>query len=262
MTLLMVNDEVLTVETMKAEIQWYRYGIDQVWTAYGAQEARECICGQSVDIILCDIEMPEENGIDFVRWIREEHKEIECIFLTCHASFEYAKEAIGLGCRDYILMPARYEEIGAAVQKVADRITEERRARQYQEYGRQVVKAKLENAMEDYGQKKSAGELAEAAADYIIQNLGSFSLSVNEVADTLSLHPVYLSRVFKKEKQISIGQFIIAERMKLAGELLRTQHLSANGVAEQVGYASYTNFNLMFRKYYGCSPSQYGAGEV
>ena len=54
-------------------------------------------------------------------------------------------------------------------------------------------------------------------------------------------------------------QFIMAERMKLAGELLKSGKLSANAVAEQVGYQSYSNFYLMFRGYYNCTPAQYQA---
>ena len=50
-----------------------------------------------VDILLCDIEMPGENGLGLLRWVREQEKEIECIFLTCHAKFAYAQEAIILG---------------------------------------------------------------------------------------------------------------------------------------------------------------------
>jgi YesN/AraC family two-component response regulator len=256
MKLLMVNDEILTVETMKTDMDWEIYGVDEVFTAYDAEAAKACILKHPVDLMLCDIEMPGENGISVLNWVRENKKEIECVFLTCHASFEYAKEAIKLGCRDYILMPAKYEDIGEAVLKVINRIKEQREGERYQEYGKQVVKEKVEQAEEILGQKKLE-ELIDTAVGYIVKNLGSETLSVNEIAEKLFLHPVYLNRVFKKEKGISIGQYIIRERMSMAADLIKTKHLSANVVAELVGYKSYSNFNLMFKKYYGCSPSQY-----
>ncbi len=257
MRLLIVNDEVLTAETIKEEIPWENYGISQVLTAYDVESGKEWICKNDIDILLCDIEMPGKNGLELLRWIRENEMEIECIFLTCHASFEYAKEAINLGCREYILIPARYEEIGRAVQKVGNRILQERQAKQYQEYGKMAVKEKTWQVEKDHVQKKTSGELTEEIMRYIYRNLSSPTLSVNEVAENFSFHPVYLNRIFKKEKGISIGQYMIAERMKFAGKLLKTKHLNANYVAEQVGYENYVNFNLMFRKYYGCSPSQY-----
>ena len=118
MTLLMVNDEKLTVEMMRESIQWEDYGISEVYTAYDAEQGKRCIEENHVDVLLCDIEMPGENGIELLRWVRNNNKQIECIFLTCHASFEYAQEAITLGCQDYILIPAIFVVIGAGVLKV------------------------------------------------------------------------------------------------------------------------------------------------
>jgi len=256
MKLLMVNDEILTVETMKTDIPWKQYGIDEVFTAYDAESAKACIHEHHIDLMLCDIEMPGENGISLLRWVRKNKKEIECIFLTCHAKFEYAKEAINLGCQDYILVPARYEDIGATVLKVVNRIKEKREALRYMEYGKQVIEKKIVEAKEMFGQK-NVENMVDDAIGYILKNIGSETLSVNEIAEKLFVHPVYLNRIFKKEKGISVGQYIIRERMKLAADLLRTKQLSASAVAEQVGYTSYANFSLMFKKYYGCSPSQY-----
>lgn len=142
MNLLLVNDEELTAETMKVDIPWQKYGIDQVFTAYSADNGRNCIEKNHIDIMLCDIEMPGENGISLLRWVRENKKDIECIFLTCHASFEYAREAIGLGCQDYLLIPAKYEKIGSTVLKVVNRIKEQREEKRYQEYGKIVLQEK------------------------------------------------------------------------------------------------------------------------
>ncbi len=256
MKLLLVNDAIITVETMKMDIPWEQYGIDEVFTAYCAEEAKTCIQKNPIDLMLCDIEMPGENGIAVLRWVRENNKEIECIFLTCHASFEYAKEAIQLGCQDYLLIPAMYEDIGAAVLKVVNRIKEKQESVRYQDYGKHAVKEKIDLATENFGQKKQE-ELVEAAISYIVEDLSSETLSVNEVADKLFLHPVYLNRIFKRDKGVSVGQYIISERMKMAADLLKTQHLSASVVSELVGYKSYANFNTMFKKYFGCSPSQY-----
>ena len=257
MNLLIVNDEVLTAETMKVDIQWNNYGIDEVYTAYDAEQAKQVIEMQEVDIMLCDIEMPGENGIDLYRWVREGKMEIECIFLTCHASFDYALDAIQLGCRNYLLIPAKYEDIGNEVRKIVGQLTIQREAMKYQEYGRQVVDSKINQAAGQFGGKKTAEEIVKDTVQYIAENIGSETLSVNEIADTFHMHPVYLNRIFKKKREFSIGKYIIAEKMKLAGELLKSGKLPANIVAEQVGYSSYPNFHLMFKKYYGCSPSQY-----
>lgn len=256
MKLLIVNDLILTVETMKVNIEWVEYGVDEVVTAYDVSSAKNCIQEKPVDIILCDIEMPEENGMSLLRWIRDNDLDIKCIFLTCHANFDYAKEAIQLGCQDYILSPAKYEEIGRVVLKVVNRIREQREATRYQEYGKLLIKEKINQAVGKYGQK-SPKDLVDISEAYIIKNLGSFLLSVKGVAEHFFIHPVYLNRIFKKNKGISISQYIIGERMKLATDYLKSKKLSANIVAGLVGYQSYANFNFMFKKYYNCTPSQY-----
>lgn len=154
MRLLMVNDEVLTAETMKEEIPWEKYGIEQVYTAYDVEAGKECIRNNPVDIMLCDIEMPGENGLALLRWVRENKKDIECVFLTCHASFAYAREAICLGCQDYILIPAKYEEIGEVIQRVVQRLTKTREAARYQEYGKYMLQEQVLQENEKQGKKK------------------------------------------------------------------------------------------------------------
>ena len=63
MNLLIVNDEQLTAETMKKDMDWASYGISEVYTAYDTEAARACIAEHPVDILLCDIEMPGGNGL-------------------------------------------------------------------------------------------------------------------------------------------------------------------------------------------------------
>lgn len=257
MTLLMVNDEKLTVEMIRESIHWENYGISKVYTAYDAAQGKKCIEENTIDVLLCDIEMPGENGIELLRWVRSNNKQIECIFLTCHASFEYAQEAITLGCQDYILIPAKYEDIGAAVQKVVERILAHREDVRYRDMGKKIIQKQVDAAIEVHGEKKNPKEIVSSTIKYIEENLGDEDLSVNKIADLLYLHPVYLNRIFKKEQGTSVGQYIICERMNMAANLLLEGNLGANAIAEMVGYRSYSNFSLAFKKAYGCSPGQY-----
>lgn len=242
---------------MKEDIPWHDYEIDDVFTAYDAEQAKAVISEETVDIMLCDIEMPGDNGIELLRWVRQEEKPIECIFLTCHPSFAYAQEAIALNCQEYILIPAKYEDIGKGVQRVAQRIRKEREMKKYEEYGRRAVQEQIDQAVEVHGKKHTGKELVSDVVRYISQNLSAPDLTVNELGKRFFVHPVYLNRVFKKEKEMPVSQYILAERMKLAVELLKSESLSAGAVAEQVGYQQYTNFCNAFKKYYGEKPLEY-----
>lgn len=261
MILCIVNDERLTAETMRDNIPWEKYGITEVYAAFDAKEAKEYIKQYAIDILLCDIEMPGENGLELLYWVREQGYGIECIFLTCHASFVYAQEAITLGCQDYILMPAKDEEIGQAVYKVVQRILKSKEEKRFQELGRRAAQDKVEQVVEIHGGKQSPEEIVAEIERYVRDNLGNADFTINEIAEKMYLHPVYLNRVFKKKKGTSIGQYIISERMELAATLLQEGRISAYVVSEQVGYKSYSNFNLTFKKTFNCTPSQFGKQE-
>lgn len=182
---------------------------------------------------------------------------MEGIFLTCHANFAYAQEAVKLNCQDYVLMPARNEEIGRAVSDAVLRAQEKRKNRQLEEYGERWLKSKQQEARELQGEKREPGEIVAECIQYILDNLDNPELSVNKVAANCYLNPIYLNRIFKKEKEISIGQFIIREKMVLAARLFQEGGLSAATVAAKVGYPNYPYFSTAFKKYFGCSPQQY-----
>ena len=257
MNLLIMNDEVLVAQAMAKEIPWQEQGIAETYVAVSAAEARTVIREKKVDIALCDIEMPEENGIALIRWIREEGYDIDCIILTCHPDFGYAQEALKLGCQDYLLVPALYEDIAKAVGKAVKRRRKNAEDESLQKYGRQWLDEKTGQAREAQGEKQDPRELADACLNYILQNISDPALSVNDIAANFHLNAIYLNRIIKRVTGSSISQMILGEKMNLAAELLKDGGVSANAVAEKVGYCSYPQFFSAFKKKYGCSPSQY-----
>lgn len=58
-----------------------------------------------------------------------------CIFLTAHAEFRYAQEALRLGGFDYIMQPAPYEQVANAVSRALENVKEERAALELQSRG-------------------------------------------------------------------------------------------------------------------------------
>lgn len=126
-SILVVDDQLAIVESIKNGMQWEKLGIGQVYTACSAKEARLVLENAEVDILLTDIEMPEEDGLELFRWIKEKELDMVGIFLTSHADFTYAKEAIRLGGFDYILQPARYGEIERVLEKALQEVAKKQR---------------------------------------------------------------------------------------------------------------------------------------
>ena len=82
-------------------------------------------------------------------------------------------------------------------------------------------------------------------------------LSLEKCASELNYHPVYLSRVFKKETGVSFSEYVTDYRMRKAKEWLETTNMKISEIAEQLSYANATAFIRTFRKMYGMTPGQY-----
>lgn len=135
MTVLLVDDQISILSGLISGLDWNNLGITSIKTADNAAQAKEILRQEPVDIMLCDIEMPGENGLSLLRWARNRGMDFICVFLTSHADFLYAKEAIQLNCFDYILQPARYDEIQATVSKAIARAKTSGIEKQLEQFG-------------------------------------------------------------------------------------------------------------------------------
>ena len=135
MKLLIVDDQQATLQGLAENIDWADEGFQTVETARNAMEARLSFRRQEPDVMLCDIEMPVETGIDLVRWVREQGYETRVIFLTCHTEFRYAQEAIALRANDYVVQPAPYHVIRQRVHKLVGDLRQVHQEQQLQELG-------------------------------------------------------------------------------------------------------------------------------
>lgn len=111
MNILLVDDQKNVIDGLLKGINWANLGISNVYKAYNTSDAKVLFNNVSIDILLTDIEMPGENGLKLVEWVRNSKFHTKCIFLTSHADFQYAQYAIKMGSIDYILQPCPYQEI-------------------------------------------------------------------------------------------------------------------------------------------------------
>ena len=94
------------------------------------------------------------------------------------------------------------------------------------------------------------------AMDYILKNRNS-KLTVQDIADELTINRSYLSSLFKKETGRSISDFIREEKIKAAANMLKFSEYSYGDIAEYFGFASQSHFIECFRKQTGLSPKEF-----
>ena len=108
MNILIVDDDRFVLEGIKKGIDWHSMPFEEVFTAQSVAEAKQILQSVSIGVLVSDIEMPQENGLALLRWIRQQRLALESIFLTCYADFNYAQQAVELGTFHYFLKPIEY----------------------------------------------------------------------------------------------------------------------------------------------------------
>jgi len=134
MEILLVDDEKLTVEVIRNMINWKIYGIDQVYMCYSMKQAIEIMERHQISILVCDIEMPKGSGLELLSWVREQELDIIAIFLSSHALFSYAMEAIRLKAMAYLLKPIQKREIETAIQEAVEKVELNRQTEQNKKF--------------------------------------------------------------------------------------------------------------------------------
>lgn len=82
-------------------------------------------------------------------------------------------------------------------------------------------------------------------------------INLQELADHVYLNKNYMSTLFKQETQMTVWNYIIAERMQQARDLLLNESLKIYEIAEKVGYEDVDHFTSLFKKHYGLTPLDY-----
>lgn len=91
---------------------------------------------------------------------------------------------------------------------------------------------------------------------YIKENLEK-SLSLDELADVVYLHPVYLSKLYKKETGTNLSTYILDERLNKGAELLISSQLKVSDIGKMIGYRTSQYFIKVFKEKYQVTPQQY-----
>ena len=86
MNILVVDDEYYIVKNLLQNIHWHDLGIDRAYPAYNAEQAKEIIRNDSIDIILLDIDMPRESGLQLIAEIHEQGYDPLVILPACQKS--------------------------------------------------------------------------------------------------------------------------------------------------------------------------------
>ena len=150
--LLVVDDEEPVRRVLKRIMERSGYAVE---TAESVQQAREKLSVGTYDLVLSDMNMPGETGIDLVKWVAIEYPETATLMCTGVDDTELAKTAIEIGAYGYIIKPFEPNEIVISVMNALRRRELEIENRHHREHLEDMVKARtteLWNAISDLEQ--------------------------------------------------------------------------------------------------------------
>lgn len=117
---LIVDDEVSICRLIKYLIPWESLGLTLVDVVYNGFAAMDIIRSGKVDILITDAKMPGCDGIELIKWCRENNMPVKSIVISGFRQFEYAHGAIRYGADAYILKPINQDELEGALKKIID----------------------------------------------------------------------------------------------------------------------------------------------
>ena len=129
MNVLLVDDQEIIIDSVKKGVRWELLPVEEIYTATSSLEAKLIFTNFEVDLLITDIEMPNENGIELAKWAKEKYSDVEIVFLTSHPDFKYTKQAIQMHIFDYILQPVKYIDIENMIVRVEQEIDKKEKVR-------------------------------------------------------------------------------------------------------------------------------------
>ncbi|MDR1941757.1 MAG: response regulator [Endomicrobium sp.] len=116
--ILIVDDEQGIRELLVSEFLKFGY---EVCSVINGEEAISKLQSEKFDVVITDMKMPEIDGIDVLKYVKENSLNCEVIIITGYATVETALEAMRCGAYDFIQKPFNIDELAALVEKALEK---------------------------------------------------------------------------------------------------------------------------------------------
>jgi two-component system response regulator YesN len=236
---IVAEDEELILNNTVKKIHQTGFGFEVIAAVQNGKLALDKIEESSPDVLITDIRMPVMDGLELIKNVALNYPYIKTIIISGFSEFEYAKQAMKYGVKDYLLKPLESEELKAAL--IGIKISLEADADFLQ---RQIQK--------DEDRDYSPEEIVSFIELFMKEN---FSQEIN-------LNASYLSKIYKKYREETPLKYLLNLRINRAKHLLlNNPELEIKTVGELVGYPDQFYFSRIFKHLTGKSPTEFRDGK-
>ena len=123
---ILVDDEAEVIDMIEKKIHWNDLGFEVAGSATNGVKALELVEKLQPDVVLTDIKMPYMDGLELSRRLNREYPNIYIMLCTGFDEFEYAKEAVHLEIKEYMLKPVNATELSESLTNLKHTLERER----------------------------------------------------------------------------------------------------------------------------------------
>ena len=109
--LLLVDDEEIALKGLSMYVDWEAMGFQLVDAVYTIAQAKEVLERQTIHVLLTDIQLENESGLDLIEWVGKHYPDTSCVILSGHGDFEYARRALRYGTFDFLTKPVQFDAL-------------------------------------------------------------------------------------------------------------------------------------------------------
>ena len=113
--ILIVEDDTTFAVMLQTWLSKKKFSVASV---SGIAAAKKTLIESSVDLVLCDLRLPDGDGIDLLEWVSNRNVNAPLIVMTSYAAIPSAVQAMKLGARDYISKPVNPEDLLQKINEV------------------------------------------------------------------------------------------------------------------------------------------------
>lgn len=205
MKILLVDDEYYILNGLYQLIH-ARFPELEIFTGDYVTKAREILYREKPDILITDIRIAEENGLDFIKSIKTDFPQMHVYIISGYSEFEYAKTAIELNVRYYILKPINQKKVVELVRQSMEEIVQERTRRENEI--KTLVLAKKKVVLDMILEGGCSEELQEE-----VKRLGLASLFAGYRVVNISIKEYWTIATYSRSVQLSNLKMFIRNKL-------------------------------------------------
>jgi two-component system response regulator YesN len=241
MKLLILDDDIQIREGIKNGVDWESLGFDEVQSAGDGIAGLVIAWEMAPDIVLSDVRMPGMDGLEFLHAVKELFPRIKVILISGYDDFEYLQKAIRYGADAYELKPVKIQNLLRLVEELKGKAAAEKASPEPEDSGRTP---------------HFADRRINRAVDYVHTHLLA-DLSIGILGKELRMSPNYFCSLFRKKTGLSFNSYVNQTRLEASVYLLEHTDRRISEIADNTGFRDSVYFTQVFKKAYGCSPSEY-----